>query len=62
MEREQWLKIAKGLGLALGGAAIAYASTVVVPALQDSGNPTLLIVAAVASALINVARKFIEAK
>lgn len=60
MTRENWIKIATGLGIALAGAAITYVSTVVIPGLKESGDATLLIVAAVASALVNVARKYLE--
>ena len=57
-----WKAIARGAGIALAGAALTYASTVVIPAMQGSGNATLLTIAALASVAVNVIRKAIEAK
>lgn len=56
---EYWKKVLKGLGIAVAGAILAYASSAVIPALNESGNPTLLIVAALASALVNAIQKVI---
>lgn len=57
-----WASIARGAGIALAGAALTYASTVVIPAMQGSGNATLLTIAAFASVAVNVIRKALESK
>jgi hypothetical protein len=57
-----WGSIGRGAAIAIGGAALTYASTVLIPAMQASGNATLLIVAAFASVAINVIRKALEHK
>jgi hypothetical protein len=46
----------------LAGAALTYATSVVVPAMEGSGNATLLTLAAFASVAVNVLRKALEAK
>ena len=51
-------KILKGMGLALGGCACAYLATEVVPYVDESGVAGAL-VTAVASILLNVARKWL---
>lgn len=62
MNQEQWVKIGKGALIAAGGAVLAYAAEFAVPTLQESGNAWLLAIAASASVLINVARKWLEAQ
>jgi hypothetical protein len=57
-----WAAIGRGAAIAIGGAALTYASTVLIPAMQSSGNATLLIVAAFASVAINVIRKALKDK
>ena len=57
-----WRSIGRGALIALAGAALTYASTVVVPAMEGSGNATLLTAAAFASVAVNVLRKAMEAK
>ena len=57
-----WKSIGRGALIALAGAALTYASTVVVPAMEGSGNATLLTLAAFASVAVNVLRKAMEAK
>ena len=57
-----WASIGRGAVIAIGGAALTFAATVVVPAMQASGNATLLTVAAFASVAINVLRKYLESK
>ena len=57
-----WASIGRGAAIAIGGAALTYASTVLVPAMQASGNATLLMIAAFASVAINIARKALEPK
>jgi hypothetical protein len=57
-----WASIGRGAAIAIGGAALTFAATVLIPAMQASGNATLLIVAAFASVAINVIRKALETK
>ena len=57
-----WKSIGRGALIALAGAALTYASTIVIPAMEGSGNATLLALAAVASVAVNVIRKALEAK
>ena len=57
-----WKKIGTGALIALSGAAITYATTIVIPAMEKSGDAVLLLVAAFASVAVNAARKAIEAK
>jgi len=57
-----WRSIGRGALIALAGAALTYASTVIVPAMEGSGNATLLTAAAFASVAVNVIRKAMEAK
>jgi hypothetical protein len=57
-----WKSIGRGALIALAGAALTYASTVVVPAMEGSGNATLLTLAAFASVAVNVLRKALEQK
>jgi hypothetical protein len=57
-----WKSIARGAAIALAGAALTYATSVVVPAMEGSGNATLLTLAAFASVAVNVLRKALESK
>ena len=57
-----WASIGRGALIALAGAGLTYATTIVIPAMQASGNATLLTVAAFASVAVNVLRKALEAK
>ena len=57
-----WKSIGRGALIALAGAALTYATTIVIPAMEGSGNATLLAVAAFASVAVNAIRKAIEAK
>lgn len=57
-----WKAIGRGALIALAGAALTFASTEVIPAMQTSGNATLLAVAAFASVAVNVIRKALEPK
>jgi hypothetical protein len=59
MNREDWLSIAKGAGIAVAGALLAYGSESLIPAMQSSGSAVLLGLAAVTSVAINVARKWL---
>lgn len=57
-----WKKIGTGALIALSGAALTYATTIVIPAMESSGNATLLTAAAFASVAVNVIRKMLETK
>ncbi len=57
-----WKSIGRGALIALAGAALTYASTVAIPAMEGSGNATLLTMAAFASVAVNVIRKALESK
>jgi hypothetical protein len=57
-----WKSIGRGALIALAGAALTYATTIVIPAMEGSGNATLLTAAAFASVAVNVLRKSMEAK
>jgi hypothetical protein len=57
-----WKSIGRGALIALAGAALTYATTIVIPAMEASGNATLLTAAAFASVAVNVIRKSLEAK
>jgi hypothetical protein len=57
-----WKSIGRGAAIALAGAALTYATTIVIPAMEVSGNATLLTAAAFASVAVNVLRKALEAK
>lgn len=57
-----WKSIGRGAMIALAGAALTYATSVVVPAMEGSGNATLLTLAAFASVAVNVLRKALESK
>ena len=57
-----WKSIGRGALIALAGAALTYATSVVVPAMEGSGNATLLTLAAFASVAVNVLRKALESK
>jgi hypothetical protein len=57
-----WKKIGTGALIALSGAAITYVTTIVIPAMEKSGDAVLLLVAAFASVAVNAIRKAIEAK
>ena len=57
-----WGSIGRGALIAIGGAALTFAATTLIPAMQASGNATLLAIAAFASVAINIARKALEQK
>jgi len=54
-----WHKIAKGLGIGLAGAVLTWAGSVLVPALKETDNATLLLLAVVLAASVNAARKWL---
>jgi hypothetical protein len=58
----EWKKIGTGALIALSGAAITYATTIVIPAMEKSGDAVLLLVAAFASVAVNAPRKAMETK
>jgi len=59
MSKAEWLSIAKGAGIAIAGAVLAFAGDVLIPAMHASGSATLLTVAVVASVVVNVLRKYL---
>jgi hypothetical protein len=59
---EQWQKILRGLFIAVGGAALTYASTVVLPLFQSSSDPVKLGLAALLSVLINAVHQWMKAQ
>lgn len=61
MNKAEWIKIAKGAVIAASGAVLAYATTVLIPSMQASGDVVLLTIAAAASVAINIARKRVDA-
>lgn len=59
MDHDYWKKVGKGLLIAIGGAALTYVSTVMIPALQESPNAVLLVVLPIVSALVNAGQKLL---
>jgi hypothetical protein len=57
-----WKKVGIGALIALGGALFTYVSTIVIPAMEASGDATLLLVAVVASTAINAIRQVAKIK
>ena len=53
MNREKWLKFARGAAIAAAGAVLAYASSVVIPSLEGAG---LVTVSMIASSIVNLAK------
>jgi hypothetical protein len=62
MTQEQWVKIAKGAAIAVGGALLAYGANAVVPFLEANGGLWGPAVAGVLAIVIQAARKFLETK
>jgi len=60
MTQEQWLKIAKGAAIAVGGALLAYGANAVVPFLETNGGIWGPAVASLLAIAIQTARKFLE--
>lgn len=60
MNREDFIKIAKGAGLAAAGAILAYLSEFAIPMIQDGGSGAVLTIAAMASVAINALRKLVS--
>lgn len=56
-DKEFWISIAKGAAVAAIGAVTTFVLTSVVPVLQDSGDPTKLLIATVLAVLANIGRK-----
>jgi len=61
LNAEDGKKILKGLALAIGGCVCAYLASEVVPFIDETGTAGA-IVGAVASILLNVARKWLADK
>jgi len=59
--KQDWSKIFKGLGIALGGSALAYFSSEIIPMLQGldlTGSQAILV--ALASTLVNALMKWVS--
>lgn len=59
MDREEWISIAKGAGIAIAGALLTFTADMLIPAMQASGSGTLLAVAVFASIAVNTLRKYV---
>ena len=59
LSNDDWLKIGRGLLIALVGAVLAWVLAELVPTLEASTDPRLLFIAAVLSALVNAMRKWL---
>lgn len=57
MNQDYFISLAKGAGIAAAGAALAFLAEVAIPAIQSEGSGIVLTVAAVASVVVNAARK-----
>ena len=57
-----WRKVAIGAAIAIGGSMLTYVTTVVIPAMEASGDATLLALAAAFSIGINMLRNYWKAK
>jgi hypothetical protein len=57
-----WRKVAIGAAIAIGGSTLTYVTTVVIPAMEASGDATLLALAAGFSIAINIYRNYRKAK
>jgi hypothetical protein len=60
LNSEDLLKIGKGALIAAAGAALAYLSAQVFPQLAESGNSTLVVVAAIGAVVVNAAQKYLR--
>lgn len=61
LNKERWVKIAKGLGVSLGGAALGYVATFVLPELQNSG-PGGALAAVVGAQVVNYLKQILESQ
>ena len=57
-----WRKVAIGAAIAIGGSMLTYITTVVIPAMEASGDATLLALATAFSIGINMLRNYWKAK
>jgi uncharacterized membrane protein YeaQ/YmgE (transglycosylase-associated protein family) len=53
-------KIGKGALIAAAGAVLAYLSAQVFPQLSESGNSTMIVVAAIGAVVVNAAQKYLR--
>lgn len=60
MDQEKWNKVARGAFIAVLGALLSYSAVSVVPLLHDHAGVAGPALAALASTLINLARKYVE--
>lgn len=56
---DDWKKVGRGFGIALSGAALAWVAAELVPMLESSTDPRVLLLAAVLSAAVNTLRKWV---
>lgn len=57
MNRDYFLTLAKGAGIAATAAILTFIAEVAIPAIQSEGSGSALAIAAVVSVLVNAARK-----
>lgn len=60
LSAEDWLKIGRGLLIALVGALLTWVLAELIPTLEGSQDPRLLFIAAILSALVNALRKWLS--
>ena len=56
---DDWKKVGRGFIVALAGAALAWVVAELVPTLETSADPRVLLLAAVLSATVNALRKWL---
>jgi hypothetical protein len=59
LANDDWKKVGTGLWIALAGAVLAWGAAELIPSMQQSANPRVLLAAAVLSALVNALRKWL---
>ena len=60
LDKNDFSKLMKSLLIGLAGAALVWATTEVIPALEDSDNATLLFLAGLGGVLVNFVRKWLS--
>lgn len=61
MKREDWISMAKSLGLALAGALVVWGADILLPMLENLDTPMAALLTAVVTVLINLGRKYLGA-
>jgi len=59
MSTLDWRKVLTGLGVGIAGAVLAWLTTVLIPAMQETGDEKLLFLAVVLATIVNGLRKWI---